>query len=77
MHPADIKAALAKKGLTLSDVSRKHGYHPTSAGRALRTPWPQMETIIATELGFDHPQDIWPERYENGVSIRYLPRSRK
>jgi Ner family transcriptional regulator len=61
-HPADIQAALKKRGLTLAGLSVTHGYHPTAAGKALRQPWPALELIIARELG-RLPQEIWPSRY--------------
>ena len=77
MHPADIKAALEKKGLSLAEVSRQAGYHPTAAGRCLRTSWPEMERIIAEHLE-TRPQEIWPDRYDrNGVSLRYQPRTHR
>ncbi len=76
-HPADIKAALEKRGLTLSGLSREAGYSETSAGRALRTTWPAMEVVIADALEVT-PSQIWPSRYdENGIPLKYLPRSRR
>jgi Ner family transcriptional regulator len=76
-HPADIKAALEKQGLGLSELSRRNGYHPTAAGRALRTSWPEVEKIIADALHVS-PQEIWPERYTpDGIPIKYLPRKRQ
>lgn len=76
MHPADLKALLEKRGLSLAQVSRNAGYSPTSAGRALRTPWPAMEEIIAEAVDL-HPIDIWPSRYDaSGVPKKYLPRRR-
>lgn len=62
-HPADVLAALKKRGKTLSGLSRAHGYHATAAGKALKKPWPALEALIAAELGLD-PEDIWPTRYE-------------
>lgn len=61
-HPADVLAALKKRGLSLAGISVANGYHPTAAGKALKRPWPAMEAIIARELGL-HPQAIWPSRY--------------
>jgi Ner family transcriptional regulator len=61
-HPADVLAALKKRGNTLSGLSRAHGYHPTAAGKALKKPWPAMEALIAGALGLA-PDDIWPSRY--------------
>ena len=72
-HPADIKAGWEKRGLSLADVSRAGGYHPTAAGRALRTSWPEVERLIAEALG-EAPWTIWPSRYVNQVPKKYLPR---
>jgi Ner family transcriptional regulator len=73
-HPADVKAALKKRGLTLSALSRNHGYHPSAAGIAIRSGWPELERIIAEALGTT-PRVMWPSRYtEDGVPLRYLPR---
>ena len=62
-HPADVLAALKKRGLSLAGLSVSHGYHPTAAGKALKRPWPALEAIIARELGLA-PQRIWPSRYD-------------
>jgi Ner family transcriptional regulator len=62
-HPADVLAALKKRGLTLAGLSIAHGYHPTAAGKALKRPWPTMEAIIAKHLDLP-PQAIWPSRYD-------------
>lgn len=61
-HPADVLAALKKRGLSLVGLSKKHGYHPTAAGKALKRPWPAMEKIIADALE-TQPEAIWPSRY--------------
>jgi len=68
-HPADVLAALKKRGKSLSGLSRANGYHATAAGKALKKPWPALEALIANELGLD-PADIWPSRYP-------LPRIRR
>jgi Ner family transcriptional regulator len=62
-HPADVLAALKKRGHSLAGLSVAHGYHPTAAGKALKRPWPAMEAIIATALGLT-PAHIWPTRYD-------------
>jgi Ner family transcriptional regulator len=61
-HPADVLAALKKRGKTLAGVSVAHGYHPTAAGKALKRQWPALEAIIAEALGV-RPAEIWPSRY--------------
>lgn len=73
-HPADVLAALKKRGRTLAGLSVTNGYHPTAAGKALRRPWPAVEAIIAEELGL-LPQRVWPSRYDAGGQP--LPRKRK
>lgn len=61
-HPEDIKAELAKKGISLRALSVGNGYHRSAVSKALRQPWPQVERLIAKALG-RHAQDIWPSRY--------------
>ena len=61
-HPEDIKAAIRKTGLTLSDLSRAAGFSEGAAKRALLIPWPRMEAAIAARLGRE-PHEIWPSRY--------------
>lgn len=61
-HPADVLAALKKRGHTLAGLSVANGYHPTAAGKALRAPWPAVEQFVAAALGLV-PQTIWPSRY--------------
>lgn len=62
-HPADVLAALKKRGHNLAGLSVANGYHPTAAGKALKRPWPAMEAIIATALDL-MPAHIWPSRYD-------------
>jgi Ner family transcriptional regulator len=71
-HPADVLAALKKRGHSLAGLSVANGYHPTAAGKALKQPWPAMETIVAAALAVT-PQEIWPSRYDDG---RPLPRAK-
>jgi Ner family transcriptional regulator len=73
-HPADVLAALKKRGKTLSGLSRANGYHATAAGKALKKPWPALEKLIATELGL-RPADIWPSRYSQ--SHPYPPSTKR
>ena len=61
-HPADITAALKKRGYTLAGLSTANGYHPTAVGRALKHPWRAVEVIIGAALGVA-PETIWPSRY--------------
>ena len=72
-HPADVLAALKKRGRSLSGLSVENGYDRTAAGEALKWQWPAMELIIATALQMT-PQEIWPSRYDLDGKPR--PRSR-
>lgn len=63
-HPADVLAALKKRGQSLAGLSVANGYHPTAAGKALRQPWPALERLVATAIGVA-PQEIWPSRYDS------------
>jgi Ner family transcriptional regulator len=62
-HPADVLAALKKRGHSLASLSVANGYHPTAAGKALKRPWPAIEAIIAAALEMT-PAAIWPSRYD-------------
>lgn len=61
-HRADIKAALEKRGYSLSRLSRLNGYSRSAAKCALDIHWPKMERLIAGTIGVP-VQDIWPSRY--------------
>jgi Ner family transcriptional regulator len=72
-HPADVLAALKKRGQSLAGLSVANGYHPTAAGKALKQSWPALELLVAQAIGLT-PQVIWPSRYdENGNP---MPRAR-
>jgi Ner family transcriptional regulator len=61
-HPADVLAALKKRGTSLAAVSVANGYHATAAGKALKRRWPALEALIAAAIGVE-PAAIWPSRY--------------
>lgn len=63
-HPADVLAALKKKGNSLAALSVANGYHPTAAGKALKRRWPALESLISEAIGVP-AKDIWPTRYGN------------
>jgi Ner family transcriptional regulator len=78
-HPADILAALKKRGYSLAGLSKANGYHPTAAGKALVRSWPAMEALIANAVGVT-VQEIWPSRYTTdpeGPSIAPPKRRRR
>ena len=62
-HPADVIAAIRKKGWSLQQLAFAHGYGArTALAKALHQPYPKAEAIIAGTLGVP-PQTIWPSRY--------------
>ena len=72
-HPADVQAALKKRGITMTGLAERHGYHFTAVSRATRQRWPEVQAIIAQALELE-PQEIWPSRYHpDGTPIRYHP----
>lgn len=59
-HPADVKAALEKKGVSLRQLAKSHGY--SHFQRVLSTHWWAAEQIVAAALD-KKPEEIWPQRY--------------
>ena len=59
-HPADIKAALEKQGVSLRQLAKDHGY--AHFARVLTTHWWAAEQIVAAALN-TRPEVIWPSRY--------------
>lgn len=73
-HPADVKAALAKKGYTFAKIARKYGYHVRSPNTVLWRGWRPMERIVADIIGVE-PEEIWPSRYE-AAPRRFITRKK-
>ena len=63
MHKADIKAALEKKGFTLTAIDKKFGFSPGTARDALRTGRPVAENAIAKILDIP-PFLLFPNRFD-------------
>ncbi|MGH6872166.1 MAG: helix-turn-helix domain-containing protein [Rhizomicrobium sp.] len=61
-HAEDVKAAIRKKGTSLTELSRKYGYSDSYLRGTLIRHRPKGEEIIARFLGVS-PSDIWPERF--------------
>ncbi len=61
-HREDIKAAIRKRGRTLTELSKAHGYSTKAVSVALCKPWPAVESIIAAAIGVP-PTALWPDRY--------------
>ncbi|TCS62553.1 helix-turn-helix domain-containing protein [Varunaivibrio sulfuroxidans] len=61
-HWWDVKAALGKKGISLSEVALRHGVSTAAIAKIKRVPNARLQSAIAEVLGAA-PQDIWPSRY--------------
>ncbi|TQE40972.1 Nlp family transcriptional regulator [Aggregatibacter actinomycetemcomitans] len=73
-HREDIKAALAKKGWSLRQLSLKHGYsNGSTLKNALDRPWLKGERIIAEAIGVS-AEVIWASRYEQRNLKKYADR---
>lgn len=69
-HKADIKAALEKRGWTMTSLAAHHNLRPSTLRDAYRWSYPAAERRIAAALEL-HPRDIWPSRYdEHGNRMR-------
>jgi len=69
-HPADIKAALHKKGITLKGIADVYGLNSSSSLSSCFTrSYPLNEQRIADAVGV-HPMVIWPSRYNSDGSIK-------
>ncbi|HGH5981345.1 TPA: helix-turn-helix domain-containing protein [Kluyvera georgiana] len=68
-HPADIIAALHKRGTSMAAVSREAGLASSTLANALSRPWPKGEWLIARALNI-HPASIWPTRYAGKEDYR-------
>jgi Ner family transcriptional regulator len=59
-HPADVLAALKKRGVSLRQLAQRYEY--SHIDRVLTSPWLAAEKIVADALG-KKPNEIWPSRY--------------
>lgn len=64
-HPADVIAALRKRGTSLRQVGLAHGYKQIQ--NVLTRPWWVVEQLVARELQLT-PAQIWPTRYAPGIN---------
>ena len=72
-HSEDIKAAVRKTGVTLSDLALAAGLTESACRVALKRPHWDAEMAIAERIGVS-PRELWPQRYERRPQPR---RSRK
>lgn len=62
MHPADVIAALRKRGTSLRRIAIENGY--SHIQRVLTSPWLAAEQLVAKALD-KKPEELWPSRYLN------------
>lgn len=62
MHPADVIAALRKRGTSLRKIAIENGY--SHIQRVLTSPWLAAEQLVAKALD-KRPEELWPSRYVN------------
>jgi Ner family transcriptional regulator len=60
MHPADVIAALRKRGTSLRKIAIQNDY--SHIQRVLTSPWLAAEQLVARALEV-RPEEIWPSRY--------------
>ncbi|WP_029004809.1 helix-turn-helix domain-containing protein [Azorhizobium doebereinerae] len=75
-HPEDIKAAIRKKGLTLSAVSRGAGLIDDACRHACSRPHYFGELAIAAALNIPARQ-IWPSRFDAKGGRKHQHRTRR
>jgi Ner family transcriptional regulator len=67
-HKADVKAALEKKGLTMTAVALRHGLDPSAVRQSLREQnrrqFTRIKALIAAAIGLP-PQTIWPSLFDS------------
>lgn len=71
----EIKAALRRKGYTLTALAREHKVARTYFSQVMVQPMPRGEQIIADTLGVP-VHKIWPARYQSDgqpLRGRFLP----
>lgn len=69
-HKEDIKAAIRKRGSTMSELARQRKLPPSTVRNALIRPVYSGEVAIAEFLGVP-AHELWPERWtKDGRRIR-------
>lgn len=76
-HPADIIAAVRKKGTSLQRLSKERGFAVTTMNKAVRQCFPACHALIAEVVGVPR-QIIWPQFYDrNGARLSIRERRRR
>lgn len=69
-HPEDVKAAIRKKGVTLTSLALQHRFSEAYLRNTLMRPLYEGEQIIAKFLRVP-AQQIWPDRYNDDGTPNY------
>ena len=60
-----IKAEIHRRGMTLTELAKRNGMHPTLCRQVSSRTNRKAQQIIADFIG-QKPEDLWPDRYLNG-----------
>jgi Ner family transcriptional regulator len=69
-HPEDVKAAIRKRGITLTELALRNGFSESYLRNALIRPARDGELIISRFLRVK-PEVIWPDRYDADGTPNY------
>lgn len=69
-HREDIKAAVRKRGITLTALALKHGLSENACRAALSEPRYHAEQVIAALIGVP-AYELWPSRYDPDGTPRH------
>lgn len=62
-HPEDIKAAVRKRGVSLTALAVSHGLRPSACRESLIYPVPRADLVVSEFLGVPLCK-LWPDRYD-------------
>ena len=60
-----IKAEIHRRGMTLTELAKRNGMHPTLCRQVSSRTNRKAQQAIADFIG-QKPEDLWPDRYLNG-----------
>jgi lambda repressor-like predicted transcriptional regulator len=63
LHPAFAKARLSARGLTLTDLAKRHGKHESYFRVALTAPYATAMRVFARAIRL-RPHEAWPSLFD-------------
>lgn len=60
-----IKAEIHRRGMTLTELAKRNGMHPTLCRQVSSRTNRKAQQAIADFIG-EKPEDLWPDRYPAG-----------